>query len=670
MILIPLLALVPLADGYKFQEGVTPIQKVIQMMQEMYSKGKQEKHDEEVRFAVYTEWCKNTMDLKQKMIADANLEMERLSADIQKGLSDAEVLGQEIAKLGADIDMYSKDLENQTSIRESEHADYQTEHADYSESIDALGRAIGILKKQSYDRKQGTAMLQKVSVLSRVPAQVKRIIESFLATDQEVLQPGLSVSAPQANAYEFQSGGVVEMLEKLKDKFADEKHELEKAEMNGKHAYEMAAEDLHSSIDAAEKESSEKAKAKAEAEQGVAADKGDLADTTSARDEDQKYLDGVMTQCQQKSKSYEERQTVRSEELEALTKAIEVIQSPSVSGHGETYLPAMVQTSLALRASGSKKPVQSNVAAFLKDAANRLDSRVLSMVAMHVQSDPFDKVKKMIKDLIVRLMEESTEEAEHKGWCDTELGTNKQTRADKAESVDLLAAKKDQLTADISKLAEDIADISDAIAAIDVAVAKATEVRSQEKEKNAKTVADAQEAQEAVASAIQILNEFYAKAAESTSFLQSKQTPEADAPETFDAPYQGQGAASGGVMGMLEVIQSDFARLEAETRSAESEGENDFESFSDESAQDKAVKQTDLEHKEKTKTEKESELNDTTKDLTATQAELDAALAYYEKLKPSCVDAGLSYEERVKQREEEIESLKEALRILEGEEIA
>jgi DNA repair exonuclease SbcCD ATPase subunit len=640
------------------------------MMQEMYAKGKQEKHDEEVRFAVYSEWCKNTMDLKQKMIADANLEMERLSADIQKGLSDAEVLGQEIAKLGGDIDLYTKDLENQTAIRESEHADYQTEHADYSESIDALSRAIGILKKQTYDRKQGTAMLQKVSILSRVPAQVKRIITAFLATDQEVLQdqPGLSVSAPQANAYEFQSGGVVEMLEKLKDKFQDEKHELEKAELNGKHAYEMAAEDLHNSIDAAEKESAEKAKAKAEAEQAVAGDKGDLADTTASRDEDQKYLDGIMTQCQQKSKAYEERQTVRGEELEALTKAIEVIQSPAVSGHGETYLPAMVQSSLALRASGATKPVQSNVAAFLKDAAKRLDSRVLSMVAMHVKSDPFEKVKKMIKDLIVRLMEESTEEAEHKGWCDTELGTNKQTRADKAESVDLLAAKKDQLTADISKLAEDIADLSDAIAAIDVAVAKATEVRSQEKEKNAKTVADAQEAQEAVASAIQILNEFYAKAAESTSFVQSKH--KLKQPETFDEPYKGMGASGGGVLGMLEVIQSDFARLEAETRSAESEGENDFESFGDESAQDKAVKQTDLEHKEKTKTEKESELNDTTKDLTATQAELDAALAYYEKLKPSCVDAGLSYEERVKQREEEIESLKEALRILEGEDIA
>jgi len=327
-----------------------------------------------------------------------------------------------------------------------------------------------------------------------------------------------------------------------------------------------------------------------------------------------------------------------------------------------------VQTSLALRATGAKSTVQSNVAAFLKGAAKRLDSRVLSMVAMHVQSDPFEKVKKMIKDLIVRLMEESTEEAEHKGWCDTELSTNKQTRADKAESVDLLTAKKDQLTADISKLAEDIADLSDAIAAIDVAVAKATEVRSAEKEKNAKTVADAQEAQEAVASAIQILNEFYAKAATSTSLLQSKHKAKE---EPFgDEPYQGMGASGGGVIGMLEVIQSDFARLEAETRSAESEGENDFETFGFESDKDKAVKQTDLDHKTKTKTEKESELNDTTKDLTATQAELDAALAYYDKLKPSCVDAGMSYEERVKQREEEIESLKEALRILEGEDIA
>ena len=54
-------------------------------------------------------------------------------------------------------------------------------------------------------------------------------------------------------------------------------------------------------------------------------------------------------------------------------------------------------------------------------------------------------------------------------------------------------------------------------------------------------------------------------------------------------------------------------------------------------------------------------------DLDATQKELDAALTYYEKLKPSCVDAGVSYEDRLARRKDEIESLQEALKILNGD---
>merc|ERR1712225_130306 len=114
----------------------------------------------------------------------------------------------------------------------------------------------------------------------------------------------------------------------------------------------------------------------------------------------------------------------------------------------------------------------------------RLHSHVLSALAVHVADDPFAKVKKMIKDLIVRLMEEANEEAEHKGWCDTELSTNEQTRKEKTEAVETLHAEIDELEASIAKLTEDITDLTAAVAELDAAMAEATTLRTEEKAKN------------------------------------------------------------------------------------------------------------------------------------------------------------------------------------------
>merc|ERR1719158_1058655 len=121
---------------------------------------------------------------------------------------------------------------------------------------------------------------------------------------------------------------------------------------------------------------------------------------------------------------------------------------------------------------------------------------------------------------------------------------------------------------------------------------------------------------------------------------------------------------------MLEVILSDFTRLETETTSSEDKAAKEHESFLRDSSQDKAVKSTSVKHKQGSKTEKESDLANAKKDLKGTQEELDAALEYYEKLKPSCVQQPESYEERVARRKEEIESLQDALKILSGDDIA
>merc|ERR1719433_1734667 len=234
------------------------------------------------------------------------------------------------------------------------------------------------------------------------------------------------------------------------------------------------------------------------------------------------------------------------------------------------------------------------------------------------------------------------------------------------QAVETLHAEIDQLQASIAKLTEDIGDLTKAIAELDIAMAKATALRQQEKEENIQTIKDAGEAQTAVAQALTVLKEFYSKAGEATALVQ--QQPEA--PEIFDSPYKGMQSENGGVVGMLEVIATDFSRLEADTKAAEATAQKEHDQFMTDSKADKEAKSTDIEHKTAEKQDEIQALTVAKTDLEGTQKELDAALAYFDKLKPSCVDAGVSYEDRVARRKQEIESLQQALKILNGEDIA
>jgi len=134
--------------------------------------------------------------------------------------------------------------------------------------------------------------------------------------------------------------------------------------------------------------------------------------------------------------------------------------------------------------------------------------------------------------------------------------------------------------------------------------------------------------------------------------------------QTFGEKYTGQQDEAGGVLAMLEVILSDFANVEADTTAAEAEAQKAYDDFMTDSKRTKAVKSKNIEMFTADKVAAESKLATDTKDLKATQDELLAADRYYEKLVPQCIDQGVTYEERVKQREAEIESLKKALEIL------
>lgn len=371
-----------------------------------------------------------------------------------------------------------------------------------------------------------------------------------------------------------------------------------------------------------------------------------------------------------KASAFDTRQKTRKDELEAIDKAKEIIASSSVSGNAEKHAPSLLQirnarSALAFLRSDSLNPKLKEVARFLQKEATSLNSRVLAGAASRTQGEGFEKIQEMLQGLITKMQTQLNEEAEKKGWCDTELAQNKQTRETKTDLVDTITSDIDEASSSISTLSKEVADLGKEVVELTASMRKATELWHKEKSENAATIKDAKEAQTAVAQALTVLKEFYSKAGDATALVQK--SSKAGQPDIFgDEPYTGMGGEGGGVVAMMEVIMSDFARLEAETSSEEEVSKKEYDGFMEDSKIDKVTKTKDVDYKSGKKQSMEQELKVKKDDQLSAQKELDAAEAYFNKLKEKCFESAASAAETKEHRQKEIADLKEALAMLNG----
>jgi hypothetical protein len=669
------------------------MQKAISMLQDMAAKVKQEKNDEQVAFAKFSTWCEHETIAFDKSIKTDGMEIDSLSAEIGDLNEQVKGLGEAIAGLESDVEKYEANMKEKKSQRATDHEEFLAEQKDYSESVDAVARALEVMQGEDYDRPASAAMLIQLSDRAHMPTKLKSIVTAFLGMDDDA-------SSPEANAYEFQSGGIVDLLKKLADDFRGKLAETEKAEMNSEHAFNMIVQDLTDSIMFAKKDISEKSKEKGRKTQQSAEDEKQLAATTATKAASEKTLEDLTIECKEKGLSMQEKQQLRAEEIEAIGQAVEILSSPEVAGQHEKHLqllqrPAVGATSfVALRSSAGVAGVRSKVRIFLLKEGQRLKSKGLALLAEKIEADPFGKVKKMIDGMITRLLEEANADANHEGFCDAEIGKSKITRTKLQEDIDGLAAAVDEGKATILQLTNHISELAKQASDLDAALAEAAALRKAEKEKNAETVEESKLAQEKVQAATAVLKNFYAGAADATGFVQTatsaKGVPmgsdqwnslanpafkgEVDlghkkGMQTFGKKYTGQQDSAGGVLALLEVILSDFANLEADTNAAEDQAQRAYEEFVTVSNKEKAVAAKQSEMDSADKTSAEARLQEDTADWKATQDELLAAERYYDKLVPQCMDPGQTFEERTAARESEIASLKEALTILGSEDI-
>jgi len=310
------------------------------------------------------------------------------------------------------------------------------------------------------------------------------------------------------------------------------------------------------------------------------------------------------------------------------------------------------------------------ILSLLNSQGMKLKSTLLTGLASQISADPMAKVKKLIQDLIERLLQEAADEANQKGWCDKAQGEAKQKRRNAVEAVAELNGQMAELEATTAKLREELEILSSSIAELEEKQEEATKMRKEEKSENNVNVMEATAGLEAVEQAIDILDKFYKTAAKEGVNLELVQRgPLDDMPDAgFDSgeAYTGAGGESGGILGMLDVIKSDFERTISMTEKAEASAEQEYMSFMTESG--KSLVEKNMAHEQKTK-QKDSaieEYESAKDDLESQTALLRLAIKTLLELKPTCVDTGMSYEERVARREDEIESLKKALCIFQN----
>jgi hypothetical protein len=694
-------------DAAANEAKMAAVNKVVSMLEDLQAQVLEEGETEAASYNKFACWVKTTMKAKQEAIQKGKDDKASLSAAITKGTSDRKKLDTKIATIQKDIADAQTAMKEATATSDVSLSEYETNEADLAGALVALKGAIKMLKSS---KNPSLLQLQGVSKTVR-QAVIMADALGLNVPGMSMLQEGEAPDVEMEN-YKFHSDSIVETLENLLAKFTEEKNKIDSEEVKRAQAYHMLMQEKQDLVKAKTYELEDSQKAKAKLQEDIAENSAELSTTSADLLDDMDYLKEVYEISSAKAKTWDQRSKVRADEISALVAATKIVKetvgaktasstvrfsqmgvtvqmADAVAG-SEDAMEAIEESAEDIDASApvgflQRAKVSKHAAApedkalagrqaivdLLRSKGEQLHSKMLSSLAVEVagqsSADVFAKVKQLIQELIERMLAESANEASHKGWCDKAIADATQKRGYAGDEIATLNAELADDEAKLDKLVAEIGELDTEIAALKKSVEDANKMRTDEKAENKVTVEEAEAGLAATQQAIQILNRFYATAAKEKVDLSLVQGPKDDMPDTgFEAgeAYQGAGGAAGGVVGMLEVIESDFVRTIKETEKAEVQAEEEHLAFLTESGKSLAEKEMARGQDGKYKDATELKLEKDNENLKSQVTILKTSITELLELQPACVDTGMSYADRVAHREGEVEALKKALCIL------
>jgi hypothetical protein len=661
--------------------GDNTITKVVKILQGMLEKSKKEGEEEREIFAKFKCFCDDNEAEKKQSISDLGRSINVLSSKIEELQGSTGGLSSECAQLRTDMMNNEQARATAESVRNQENEEFVAEEADMVAGIEQMDEAITTLSEigadqtleAGADHEQAMAGFEGIQKMTPKVRQAIDAVKLFLNPEQQTkVGAFLQAKAPFTGTYTSQSGQIVGTLKSMRDTF--------KANLASARATEASQLKAHNKLMAtltkAHSEMSDSYDGKQEHLGGndddLAAKKTQLAEDKAQKASDEEFLAKLLVMCEDKTKEYNERKLLRSNEDAAVAEAVSILDSDEAfAAFGKTDATStgatgfLQMSSRRVRVHMHEMSQNTKIVSVLQNANSPRAKKIAAMVQ---KGNPFTEVLGEIKKMLKLIVEEGKQDKENLDWCNTEREENDASHQEKVDQIDTLNGEIETLEETIDDPETGLkAQIKEAEESLESCVTSQKTETKERTEANLLYQSDIKNlvaAEDILAKAIKALRKYYDKLEERMDgyeFVQLKEDPQA--PETF-GNYEGQSGKGGDAIQMLEFILDETKKEETEAHSDEETAQHDYEDSMTDLKSEEADLEETLATLHETLAAKEEELFQKKEEHKATTLEKESIEAYLAKIKPGCDFITENFDERETNRATETTAMEKAVDLI------